>query len=297
MDNISALIEEIKSKGAKRVLIQLPEGLKTDSSRIVEKMEKEGITAFVHNNPSYGACDLADKTAKQLSCDLLVHVGHNKFYREFGAETPVLYFPWIMDVSLDGIDFSVIGEGRIGLVTNIQHLHLLDDVKKNMEATGKKIVIGGQLLGCWTANATKIENEIDAYLFVGSGVFHSLALKTDKKVYGLDLEARKIEAVDLSILEKRRWARIFKARDARIFGILVSTKGGQFNLIGNAERIKRELEEKGKRAVILTMDEVRDERLLGVKVDAFINTACPRIADDVWSKPFVNATDVNLLFE
>ena len=297
MDNVQALINEIKNTGHRKVMLQLPEGLKTKSAEVAERLEGAGVSVLLRNKPSYGACDLADKEAKQMGCDLLVHVGHNKFYRDFGVAVPVLYFPWIMDVPMDDIDFSVISEKRIGLVTNIQHLHLLEDVRKKIEETGKTVIIGGQLLGCWTANAVKIENDIDAFLFVGSGVFHSLALKTDKKVYGLDLERKKIEPVDLSLLERRRWAHIYKAREAKTFGILVSTKEGQNQLIGNAEKIRQLLERKDKKAFVLVMDEIRDDMLLGIKADAFINTACPRIMDDTWTRPLVNATDVDKLFD
>ena len=296
-NNIQTLISEIKSRNAHKIMIQLPEGLKMNTTEIVNEMKEHVVDAIVAGDPSYGACDLRDREAKEAGCDILVHTGHNKFYRDFGVAVPVLYFPWIIDVSVDDIDFSSIGEKRIGLVTNIQHLHLLDEVSKKLEETGKEPVIGGQILGCWTVNAVKIEDKIDAFLFVGSGIFHSLALKTEKKVYALDLERKKIEQVDLSLLEKRRYAHIYKAKDAKSFAILVSTKAGQNNLIGSAEKIASYLRERDKKALILVMDEIRDEKLLGIKVDAFINTACPRLIDDTWGKPFVNANDVEKIFE
>jgi diphthamide synthase subunit DPH2 len=38
------------------------------------------------------------------------------------------------------------------------------------------------------------------------------------------------------------------------------------------------------------MDEISNEKLECIRVDAFINTACPRIED--LGKPFINADDV-----
>jgi 2-(3-amino-3-carboxypropyl)histidine synthase len=296
-DNINNLASEIKQKGAKKIMIQLPEGLKINSTKIIEDMKDAGIECLFASDTSFGACDLRDREAKEMNCDLLVHVGHNKFYRDFDVDVPVLYFPWIIDVNIGEIDLSVIKENRIGLVTNIQHLHLLEDVKKSLEKNGKTAVVGGQILGCWTSNAVKIENSVDAFLFVGSGVFHSLALKTDKHVYGLDLEQQKIETVDLSLIEKRRYAHIFNARDARTFAVLVSSKSGQNQLIGNACKVKKFLEEKDKKAFIIVMDEITDKKLLGIRTDAYINTACPRLLDDSWAKPFINANDVEKIFE
>ena len=69
-----------------------------------------------------------DKEAKKAGCDMLVHVGHNKFYRDFDTDVPVLYFPWMIDAVIDEIDFSGIKEHKIGLVTSVQHLHMLDEV-------------------------------------------------------------------------------------------------------------------------------------------------------------------------
>jgi len=296
-ENIQNLITEIKSKGAKKVMIQLPEGLKMNMTQMAEEMKNADIDAIICGDASYGACDLRDKEAKELGCDLLVHVGHNKFYRNFRTSVPVLYFPWMIDFSFDGIDFSEIKEIRIGLVTNIQHLHLLNCVRDKLNSIKKEAIIGGQLLGCWTVNADKIEDKVDAFLFVGSGIFHSLALKTKKPVYGLDLEKNKIVLLDLALIEKKRYANIYNAKDAKSFAILVSSKGGQNQLIGGAEKIKSYLEQRNKKAFILVMDEITDSKLLGLKVDAFINTACPRLLDDSWSRPLINAQDVEKIFE
>ena len=48
-----------------------------------------------------------------------------------------------------------------------------------------------------------------------------------------------------------------------------------------AEEIKSRLVQRNKKALILIMDEITNEKLLGLKLDAFINTACPRLAYDL----------------
>lgn len=297
MGNIQGLISEIRSRGAKKVMVQAPEGLKTNITEITGALSSGGISCIVSNDPTYGACDLRDKDAKQMGCDLLVHIGHSRFYVDFATAVPVLYFPWTMDVELKAIDFSSVKEKRIGLITNIQHMNLLSQVSDLIKKSGKEPIIGGQVLGCWYVNAEKIENQVDAFLFIGSGVFHSLGLKTTKPVYVLDLEKIRVEKVDLSLLEKRRYAHIFNARNAKSFAILVTSKAGQHQLIGNAEEIKKQLEKRNKKAFILVMDEITDSKLMGVRADAFINTACPRLIDDTWGRPFINAGDVEKIFE
>lgn len=278
------LVKVIKAKKPKRILLQLPEGLKTKALSLVSEIEKNGISVILSAEPCYGACDLRDEEAKKAGCDLLVHVGHVKFYKNIKTTVPVLYYPWVIKASVD-VDFSTIKEKRIGLLTTVQHLDLLNEVAAKLKAINKKPVIGGYVLGCWTKNVDKIKNKVDAFLFIGSGRFHALGVKG--KIYCLDLEKRKIELV--ASIEKKRYARIFKAKDAESFAILVSTKKGQFNL-KKAEKIKTELEKRNKKAFILIMDEINESKLLGIKADMFINTACPRLIDSI---NVLNAEDVD----
>ena len=285
------LVDAVKKTGAKRVMVQLPMGLRTKTAEIAGALKKEGIDATLALNPCYGACDLADEEAKQAGCALLIHVGHSKFYRDFETAVPVIYFPWVQDVELQDVDFSAMKEEKIGLLTTIQHLSILSDVKKSLEAQSKQVVVGGQVLGCWFVNAEKIADSVDAFLYVGSGRFHPLGVR-GKKVYALDIERQEIEEVDTAALEKRRYANIYNATNARTFAVLVTTKKGQNNLIGKAEQLKASIEARGREAFIVVMNEISDMTLAGVRADAFVNTACPRIVEDHFSRPIINADDL-----
>lgn len=291
---IQKLISQIKKQSPKKILLQLPEGLKTKAAEIMQEIEKQGIEVILSNDPCYGACDLRDREAQMLKCNLIVHVGHNKFYKKTKTKTPVLYFPWKISVELKGIDFSSIKEKKIGLLSSIQYLDSLKEISKKLEKFGKKPVTGGQVLGCWTANAEKIAKQVDAFLFVGTGEFHPLAIRK-KKTYFLDLEKNEIRPVDTSLSEKRKYANILKARNAKTFAILISSKSGQFDM-KKAEKVKKILEQRHKKAYLLIMDEMTNEKLLGIRADAFINTACPRIVDNKFEKPMINADDIELLF-
>ncbi len=289
------LIEQIKQKNVKKVMLQLPAGLKTKSIEIAKELEKNEIDAVIANNPCYGACDLADKEAEQMNCDLLVHIGHSKFYVDFKTAVPILYYIWPMKINIS-IDASAIKEERIGLLTTIQHLEILSKAKEQLEQQGKKAEIGGQVLGCWTVNADKIANKVDAFLYIGSGKFHPLAVR-NKKIYSLDIERNEISEVDVDKEEKIKYANIFSAKDAKTFAILVTTKAGQNQLLGKAEEIKKKIEENQRSAFIVIMNEITDQNLQGIKADAFINTACPRILEDRFSKPMINANDLEKVFE
>jgi 2-(3-amino-3-carboxypropyl)histidine synthase len=292
--NVDEIAREIKKTGSNRVFVQIPEGLKKTATRLVSEIEKSGSSAFLSAEPCYGACDLRTKEAEILGCDLIVHIGHSEFYRKIKTKIPVLYFPVEIDADIKKTDFSRIPEKKIGVITTIQHMEMMKDIKKMLRDSGKNPVVAGQVLGCWNENAKKIEKDVDAFLFVGSGEFHPTGLRA-KNIYVLDLEKHEIRKIDRTGLEKIRYANIFRAKSAKSFGILVSTKPGQFD-IKNAENAKKLLERKGKKAFILIMDNINSQILEGIDVDAFINTACPRIAEDKFAKPIINHTDLEEVF-
>ncbi|MFP4045735.1 MAG: diphthamide biosynthesis enzyme Dph2 [Candidatus Aenigmatarchaeota archaeon] len=304
MSKIEKLVDRIVEREPSRVLIQIPEGLRTRIQEIEEELEDEGIETVVSLDPCYGACDLKDGEALEMDCDLLVHVGHNRFM-DSGIET--LYFPWYYDLDpvpvLEKNKETWKKYDRIGLITSINFTKAMKRAKEYLENEGKEVSVEdgkrtreGQVLGCDVTAALSVEKNVDCYLYLGSGAFHplGLALKTEKPVLVLNFEKESIEEADCDKFVRQRHAAIEKARDAEKFGILVSTKKGQMK-VELAERIKKKLEEENKRVYIFSMDEIRPEKLMGVKVDAWVNTACPRIAIEHradFSAPILNPGEV-----
>src|SRR5260370_42513507 len=88
------LLSEITGRGARRILIQLPDGLKNEGTRLASLVRaKTGADVFVSAVPAWGACDLSLDAATRLKADLLVHYGHNEFLRDGSNGIPVLYIP------------------------------------------------------------------------------------------------------------------------------------------------------------------------------------------------------------
>jgi len=85
---------------------------------------------------------------------------------------------------------------------------------------------------------------------------------------------------------------------ARRFGILVSTKPGQFRLAA-AEELKKRLEALGREAAILVSDRIEPDALLNFRsFDFYIDAACPRIAVDDFAqfgKPVLGLADAGEL--
>ncbi|OYT26560.1 MAG: hypothetical protein B6U97_03580 [Candidatus Altiarchaeales archaeon ex4484_96] len=187
----------------------------------------------------------------------------------------------------------------IGLLTTAQHINQLDRVKKKLEKKAIKTKIGGQILGCDITAAKKIINDVDAYLYIGSGRFHALSVAyiTRKPVIvanPLSDFADQISSEEIMELNKARKARIVLAYEANIIGVLVSTKEGQYNL-DEALNVKEKIEAAGRRALIFTGSELTPDNVLPFEVDAWVNTACPRIVEDYFNKPVLNEGELDII--
>jgi 2-(3-amino-3-carboxypropyl)histidine synthase len=274
-----------------RTLLQVPEGLKTKAVELAAKLEKEGNEIIISAEPCYGACDLKVDEAKRLGCQKIVHYGHTRFIE---SDFPVEYIEHREKVDVAPIlekNYGVLKAYKtIGLISSLQFLDTIPQAKAFLEGKNHKIIIGkgsskgkklydGQVLGCDASSAKSIENDIDAFLFLGSGRFHplGLSLKGNKPLFSLDFERGTVAKIDDSLFRKQRTIAVSLAKDARTFGILVSTKIGQSN-IDLAKSIKRMLSANEKESFILALDEITPEKLMGIKADAWVNTACPRVA-------------------
>jgi len=80
--NLNKIVSEIKLNKYKRVLIQLPDGLKPQAFEIVEKIELESdAEVLIWFGSCYGACDLPIGIEKS-GIDLVIQFGHTKFVKE-----------------------------------------------------------------------------------------------------------------------------------------------------------------------------------------------------------------------
>ncbi|MGC8586247.1 MAG: diphthamide biosynthesis enzyme Dph2 [Candidatus Micrarchaeia archaeon] len=291
-----------------RILLQFPEGLKQKALEYAKKYEQEGNEVFISASPSFGACDIAIDEAKAIGAEKIVHFGHTEFkHIDFNVE----YVPYYIDAPLDILKESLEllkPFARIGIVTTIQHVHQLDKIKEFYEQNGKIVLIGkpygfakapGQILGCDVGSAATIDKLVDAFVYFGGGMFHPLGalLATTKPFLVVEPFAGKVEFIDKyrEIYAKKSKGKVLSALEAKKFGILVSTKIGQYNM-NLAEVIKAKLEESGLYGVILVSNTIDFESLDNMlNIDAFVNTACPRIAIDDYDrtrKPILSASEL-----
>ncbi len=292
-----------------KVLLQFPEGLKEKALAYAKEAESKGDEVYISASPTFGACDLAIDEAKNIGADKLVHFGHAEFHKvDFNVE----YISYEIDADLGILESSLESlkdYKKIGLVTTIQHVHQLDAVKDFYSRNGKNVIIGkpygfakrdGQILGCDIGSAARIDKEVDAFVYFGGGMFHPLGalLNTTKPFLAVEPFTRKVEFIDKyrEIYRKRKNGKIAVSLSAKKYGILVSTKNGQYNM-NLAKLLKKKVESAGLQAGILVSNTINFESLDNMReFDAFVNTACPRIAiDDIdrTRKPMLSANELN----
>ncbi len=305
---VQQIMDKIRETRAEIVGLQFPEGLKVYATELAHQIEdKTGALVLISGDPCYGACDLSD-TDMEGMVDLLIHFGHTPLPLNYKVPTLFVEAHYqlgaleILEKALEPLE----GMEKIGLVTTTQHLHLLDDAAQFLEENGKKVVMDtgagtlkGQVLGCNFSSVRDLP--VDAYLYLGSGNFHPLGIKlsTQKPVIIADPylnEVRDIEEFTDRIL-RIRFARITRASEAEKFGILVSSKEGQrrWEL---AKDLKKMIYNEGKEAYLILLDEINPSSLLPyMDLDAFVVTACPRIAIDdskMYEKPLLTPQELEI---
>jgi len=305
---------EILKLQAKSVLIQIPEGLKPEAPRIAKIVEKLGALPIISADPCYGACDLATADAESLGVDLIIHYGHSKLLKY--ERVPTIYVEARSTVNVK----EAVNEAlplienwqKIGLTTTVQHIQTLDNIRETLLHAGKAVVIGdsgrlnyaGQVLGCDYSNAKSIAKDVEAFLFIGGGRFHALgvALSTFKPTIVADPYERRAYSVDKEAEKviKQRWASIEAAAKAKNFAVLIGLKPGQKRL-EEALSVKRKLEEHEKTAYLFAIKEITPEVLMEFPtVEAYVNTACPRISlDDAmkFQKPVLTVNEASVVVE
>ena len=316
--NIPYAISVIKQKGAKTVGLQFPEGFKRKAALIATELEREtGCKIIISGNPCFGACDIDETLVHHV--DMLLHFGHAPL--ESIDKVEFIEVRSNVDVMpVLKIAVPMLTKERIGVLTTVQHVHKVDEVCKYLISEGKipvtcevndvsttsiesgthvdnlRIRYPGQLLGC-DFSAARIP--CDEYLYIGGGEFHPMgvAIATGRSVLVADPMTSRAWFIDTDRIMRQRFAAITRAQDAACFGIIVSTKRGQFRP-EVAEEMMKLARDSGRDAYIISMDLITPEQLLAFKADAFVSTACPRVAIDDnlrYDRPLLTPVEFEIL--
>ena len=305
------VVREIARRNSRRVLLQVPDGLRPLAFQLSRDLEKQtSAQVIISADPCYGSCDLATSEASVLGADLIVHLGHSG--ASAATNDKCLFIEARSSLNVATVVNKVVAELKdervIGLAAVVQHIDGLQETKKTLERAGKTVLIGrkvgalkydGQILGCQFGTVESISPNVDAFVVIAGGDFHGLGVRiaTGKRTLVCDPfqnQVRDMEEPAKRFL-RRRYGAIESFKAIRRTGILIGLKTGQFNPT-KAEEMKRILEKRGHECVLLAMREIDPSVLENFSdIEGFVNTGCPRISlDDQerFRRPVLNPEEV-----
>ena len=306
-------IKKLEEMNARKILLQLPDGLKPHAFDYFNALSAK-FSVIISSDPFYGACDVGNaEIYKDVDC--IVQYGHSEIpnvkypkpmiFQEARTEAIVTINPGIFDI------LARSGFKRIGLLSSIQYMDRLAEVRKILEGLGVTVIVGmqdsrlaypGQVLGCNFSSAHSISMDVDAYLIVSTGKFHAIGvqLSTEKEVFLLDLNYLSLQSIrdEKDKFLRQRYAKLSTALDAKRFCVVFDTKIGQYRR-KLADVLMKQIMEIGKEGILLSTNEVKPSDYENLRCDAVIFTGCPRVPiDDAdrFSMPILTPPEFQSLF-
>jgi 2-(3-amino-3-carboxypropyl)histidine synthase len=297
-------LKKIKPK-PKKVLVQLPEGLKQNAFDILKVFEELKIDAVFSGETCWGGCSLAVDEAKAIGADLIVHFGHSEFIKLNDKKIKVIYIEVKDELDLMPILKKSLEKlknyKKMGFSCSVQHIQDIDKIIKFYRDNNKQVVLSeklgkvnyqGQILGCQYSGLKAIQDKVDVFVILGNE-FHATGalMSLNKPVILLDIYNDKIQdfpGLKEKVIRQRAIA-IEKFKEAKKVGVILELKPGQ--KFGSEKLLIEKLRKIKKQFIVISMDEITNEKLRNFyDIDCFIELACPRIAiDDVeqFEKPLL----------
>ena len=312
---IPKTIARVRKTNARRVALQMPEGLLAFACPIADLITAfagHDVDVVVMADVTYGACCVDDFSAAALGVQLLVHYGHSCLVpvdvtrKECGVDVMYVFVDILFDathaaecIKLEFPDPST----RIALMGTIQFTGgAMHQAKRLLQQAGytsisvpqEKPLSGGEVLGCTSPSLPSAH--LDALVFVADGRFHlesAMIANPDLPAYRYDPYSKILsrESYDHATLLATRWASIQAARTATRWGVVLGTLGRQGNT-AVLDRVRQKLVERGlPNHVVVLLSELSPAKLALMQSDpetgiqAWIQIACPRLSVD-WARAF-----------
>ncbi|KAL7289105.1 hypothetical protein TKK_0017053 [Trichogramma kaykai] len=296
---IPKTIWRIREAKAKRVALQMPEGLLVYAPTICDIIQSfTEANTVIMGDVTYGACCVDDYTAKAIGVDFLIHYGHSCLIpidRTKGIKMLYIFVEIKIDTvhCIETIKLNFPVTTRLGMVCTIQFAGTLQVVATELRKNGYSITIPqskplsrGEILGCTAPTM----NDVDILVYVGDGRFHmeaAMIANPHLPAYRYDPYEKKmtIEKYDFELMKQNRKEAIEKAKNAKVFGLILGTLGRQGSQ-SVSNRIEEKLKSLNKNYVKILSPEIYPQKLkLMTGIDAFIQVACPRLSID-WGTQF-----------
>lgn len=297
--DLDKIVREVRSRKARKVLIQLPDGFKHYSTKLLEELTNtlRDVEFVVDANPTYGPCILNTNLISQY--DLTVHFGHEPYPYGYDVEIPekVLFADFLSTLTLSKelVDrlttlLKSLSINKVAVYTVHQHKKKLKSLEKGLRKTDLKILNNldnAVIMGCWFNDVLRHADIADSYIVVAGGLFHPLGVgimtKGLKHVVQVDPYRGEVRLLDDVVWKylRIRYSKIMEASDA-VTWCLVHGIEGQFRSRVREELINA-LKVRGLKYFEYQSSTINQETLRNIDskdVDAYVITACPRIPID-----------------
>jgi len=290
----------LKRLKPRRAGVAAPDGLQGAARLVHDHLKDEGVEPVIILDPTYGFCDLQDQQAEALGLDVVFNLGHFSPV-DLSRDTVLIDVEYLLpdgrlrelaaELSRRAVER---GWRSIGLFSTSNYGKARRSLARFLEEAGIGVQPGDdekigplfawQITGCMFPGPWKHGSAVDGMAFLGSSRFHAIAMRaaTGRTTLLLDPESIEVSDVedDAIMMERRAALAIYRAIDARSFGIVVGEKTGQ-RYVGLARALGSALERLGRSVYYYSLYEITADRLGAVQyVDAFIALACPRIGLD-----------------
>ena len=315
---IHKTVWNIKKQNAKRVALQMPEGLLIYSLIISDILEQFcQVETIVMGDVSYGACCIDDYTARSLDCDFIVHYAHSCLVPIDLMSIKVLYVFVTINIDethlINTIKLNFERGSQIAIFGTIQFNPTIHSIKAKLENDESKPIYlippqtrplsKGEVLGCTSAKLDK--SHIKSMIYIGDGRFHlesSMIHNPDIPAFRYDPYSRKFtrEYYDQKQMIEVRKDAISTTKYAKKVGLILGALGRQGNPI-TLDKLEKELLKKGIQVVKIILSEILPSKIaMFDDVDAFVQVACPRLSIDwgyAFNKPLLTPYEAMVMLE
>uniref|UniRef100_A0A667Y6S7 2-(3-amino-3-carboxypropyl)histidine synthase subunit 1 n=1 Tax=Myripristis murdjan TaxID=586833 RepID=A0A667Y6S7_9TELE len=238
---IHKTVWRVREAKAKRVALQLPEGLQMFACVIADIIERfTEADTVVMGDVTYGACCVDDFTARALGADFMVHYGHSCLIPiDATAGIKMLYV--FVDIQMDNahfldtVKFNFPAGHSLALVSTIQFVAALQAVSAALRPEYEVLVpqcrplSPGEILGC---TSPRLDRHVNAIIYLGDGRFHLESImiaNPDIPAYRYDPYSKVFsrEYYDHEAMRASRRKAIEMASSAQRWGLILGTLGRQ----------------------------------------------------------------------
>ncbi|MFP3208683.1 MAG: diphthamide synthesis protein [Nitrososphaeria archaeon] len=300
--DLGAVDEALSRIRPRRAGVAAPDGMHGAAREVYDHLRGRGVEPVMILDPTYGFCDLQDRQSEDLGLDVVFNVGHWSPVRSSGRTVLVDAEYVISPARIGALAEGLIEEARrrgwgsVGVFTTSNYREARDSLVRALEGSGIAALPGAgdetalgptmawQVTGCMFRGPWAYAGRVNGAAFLGSSRFHAVALRMSTGVPTLMLDPELLEVSDVEEDARRALRRaalaIYRAAEARSFGIVTGEKSGQ-RYVSLSRALGRRLEGMGRDVYYFSAYEITAERLgLARYVDAFIVLACPRIGLD-----------------